>query len=62
MIHFCFNYMIINIQNIFYDPKNMLEELSGMSSYKKKCFPSILGYHENDNFHEISIFSYDLYG
>jgi len=38
MIQFYSNCMTINIQNVTHDPKNMLEELSGMSSYKKRLF------------------------
>ena len=45
--------MIINIQNVSHDPKNMLKELSGMSSYKKSHFLLILDHHENVIFHEI---------
>ena len=62
IIQFYSKCMIINIQNVSYDPKNMLEELSGMSSYKKSHFLLILVHHEKVIFHEIWYFQHIFCG
>jgi len=49
--------MTINIQNVTHDPKNMLEELSGMSSYKKRLFHTTYATSSKNDFSWNLIFS-----